>query len=82
MENMVKAVGATFAPKLHEDDWQVIEELRTACYAHEAKETFFPFFQNCGVCRGFVFGRDDDVQQQHGVCGCVVAMEVRWARTR
>jgi hypothetical protein len=77
MAQTVLSVGAAFRPELMESDWLIINELRTACIQHEQRDTFWPFFQGCGECRGFIFGRErSDVEKQFSCCGCVVAMEM------
>ena len=77
MENIVKAVGSAFRPEMQDAEWEIIDELCADCEQHEARETFFPFFQGCGSCHGFIFNVEStDVQRQLGCCGCIVAMEM------
>lgn len=67
---------------MREADWQIVDELRAACQAHEKRTTFYPFSQGCGQCRGFPFGETDcdanlmRLRKELGCCGCVVAMEM------
>ena len=72
MTSPLKAAGATFRPELamKEADWQVIDDLLDACQAHEKRDTFYPFFQHCGECRGFIFGESKSiaVRRQLGWC--------------
>jgi hypothetical protein len=57
-------------------DWELIDELRQQLKDHEARDTFYPFFQNCASCHGYIFGESSDVYRQLGCCGCFVAMEM------
>ena len=63
---------------MEDDDWENIDDLRRSCLDTECRETWYPFFQNCTSCRGFIFGKSDmcDVAKQLGACGCVVALEM------
>jgi len=79
MATVVRAVGASIRPDMAEMDidWATIDALQRACAKLESVDTFFPFFQTCGICHGFIFGCDEaDINKQFGCCGCVVAMEM------
>ena len=65
----MSSVGATFhpdMPDLMDKDWVIIDSLREACLEQERAETFFPFFQGCGMCHGFIFGDCTDMSRQLG----------------
>jgi len=68
----------TASSEMQEEDWEVVEELSAACHAVERQDTFYPLFQGCAICKGFIFGESvaTDVKRQLGVCGCVVALEM------
>ena len=63
---------------MEDGDWENIDALRQSCRAQELADTWYPFFQNCPACKGYIFGKSEmgDVAKQFGTCGCVVSLEM------
>jgi len=68
MSSVAKSMGAALRPEtMRENDWKIIDELRDTCQKQEARETFYPFFQSCGVCHGYIFSESTQaVHRQFG----------------
>jgi len=50
------------------------------CLEQEQEQVWLPCFASCQSCRGFVFlPQKNDIYQQHGVCGCFVALQMELA---
>ena len=61
---------------LTEADFGAAEAMAAEAANFEREDTFFPAFQNCSVCNGFVYKKVSSVAEQLGACGCIVAYEM------
>jgi len=72
-----QAVGAQLSEMaMSKQDWEEATRLYHECEKMELQDLFFPFYKSCGSCKGFLFGPDDNVSRQLGICGCFVAMQM------
>jgi len=83
MAAIVCAIGKSMRPDLVCGDIEIAEKLYFECQLVEDDQTWFPFFENCGKCRGFVFDRNTSgFVRQFRACGCLVAMDMEFNRPR